>query len=414
MARGDPPPRARTASASRSTRAPASSPPGSRSSTCPAAGSRCESGAGGDADRLQRRGLQPPRAAGRARRRRASRSRPRSDTEVVLRLLEREGLAALDRFNGQFAFAWWQPEPRRLTLVRDRFGVRPLHYALLDDGTLVFGSEAKALFASGEVAAEPGPRRDRRRLHALGRRGRRARAFRGVDQLPPGRRCSSGSAARIVERAALVDARLRRRASRPRRPRASCCATASGCACAPTCRSGTYLSGGLDSSLITALAQSETRRSSCAPSRSPSTTRATTSAPTSSEVAEALGTDTTSSRSAPARSPAPSPTSSATPRRRSSAPPRCRCTCSRARCAAQRHHGRDRTGEGADELFWGYDLFKEVVAARAQRSASPSAPREMLDELYPYLGAGGARRGPGLAPLPARDRRRRRSARSRT
>ena len=71
-----------------------------------------------------------------------------SDTEVVLRLLEREGPAALDRFNGQFAFAWWQPGPRRLTLVRDRFGVRPLHYALLGDGTLVFGSEAKALFAS--------------------------------------------------------------------------------------------------------------------------------------------------------------------------------------------------------------------------------------------------------------------------
>ena len=45
----------------------------------------------------------------------------------MLRLLEREGLAALDRLNGQFAFAWWEPGPRRLTLVRDRFGVRPLH-----------------------------------------------------------------------------------------------------------------------------------------------------------------------------------------------------------------------------------------------------------------------------------------------
>ncbi len=77
------------------------------------------------------------------------------DTEVVLRLLEREGLGALDRFNGQFAFAWWQPPRRRLTLVRDRFGVRPLQYALLGDGSLVFGSEAKALFASGEVRAAP-------------------------------------------------------------------------------------------------------------------------------------------------------------------------------------------------------------------------------------------------------------------
>jgi asparagine synthase (glutamine-hydrolysing) len=53
--------------------------------------------------------------------------RTTSDTEVVLRLLEREGTGALDRLNGQFALAWWQPGPRRLTLVRDRFGVRPLH-----------------------------------------------------------------------------------------------------------------------------------------------------------------------------------------------------------------------------------------------------------------------------------------------
>jgi asparagine synthase (glutamine-hydrolysing) len=77
------------------------------------------------------------------------------DTEVVLRLLERDGLGALDRLNGQFAFAWWQPRRRRLTLVRDRFGVRPLHYALLDDGTIVFGSEAKAIFASGKLEAQP-------------------------------------------------------------------------------------------------------------------------------------------------------------------------------------------------------------------------------------------------------------------
>lgn len=77
------------------------------------------------------------------------------DTEVVLRLIERDGLDALERLNGQFAFAWWRPDQRRLTLVRDRFGVRPVHYALLEDGSLIFGSEAKALFASGEVAAEP-------------------------------------------------------------------------------------------------------------------------------------------------------------------------------------------------------------------------------------------------------------------
>ena len=75
-----------------------------------------------------------------------------TDTEVVLRLLEQRGLAALERLNGQFAFAWWQPEARRLTLVRDRFGVRPLHYALTADGSLVFASEPKTSVPSSPSA----------------------------------------------------------------------------------------------------------------------------------------------------------------------------------------------------------------------------------------------------------------------
>src|SRR3954471_13231279 len=74
-----------------------------------------------------------------------------SDTEVLLALLESEGTAALDRVNGDFALAYWEPAARRLTLARDRFGVRPLHYARAPDGSLTFASEAKALFAAGEL-----------------------------------------------------------------------------------------------------------------------------------------------------------------------------------------------------------------------------------------------------------------------
>jgi asparagine synthase (glutamine-hydrolysing) len=51
------------------------------------------------------------------------------------------------------------------------------------------------------------------------------------------------------------------------------------------------------------------------------------------------------------------------------------------------------TGEGADELFWGYDLFKEV-ALRALHRREPERAVELLDRLYPYLGPGGGRRGP--------------------
>ena len=74
------------------------------------------------------------------------------------------------------------PQQRRLTLVRDRFGVRPLHYALLDDGSLVFGSEAKALFASGEVAAAPDLAGIDEVFTLWGPRAPRT-AFRGVSQV---------------------------------------------------------------------------------------------------------------------------------------------------------------------------------------------------------------------------------------
>ena len=67
-----------------------------------------------------------------------------SDTEVILRLYEREGLACLPRLNGMFAIAIDDARDDSLTLVRDRIGVKPLYIA--DDGTRVlFGSEIKAL-----------------------------------------------------------------------------------------------------------------------------------------------------------------------------------------------------------------------------------------------------------------------------
>ena len=108
----------------------------------------------------------------------------RSDTEVVLQLLESEGLSGLARLNGQFALAWWDPVDRRLTLVRDRFGVRPLFFATTDDGGLVFGSEAKALFASGEIAPNP-TTRDSTRCSRSGARGHRGRSSPESPRSPP-------------------------------------------------------------------------------------------------------------------------------------------------------------------------------------------------------------------------------------
>jgi asparagine synthase (glutamine-hydrolysing) len=70
-----------------------------------------------------------------------------SDTEVLLRLLMRDGMAALGRLIGMFAFALWDRECRELLLVRDRLGVKPLVWGRLADGGLAFASEIDALRA---------------------------------------------------------------------------------------------------------------------------------------------------------------------------------------------------------------------------------------------------------------------------
>ena len=70
--------------------------------------------------------------------------RTNSDTEVLLRLFQREGIEGLSKLNGMFAFAVFDRETRELFLVRDRVGIKPLYYAELG-GKLLFASETKAL-----------------------------------------------------------------------------------------------------------------------------------------------------------------------------------------------------------------------------------------------------------------------------
>jgi asparagine synthase (glutamine-hydrolysing) len=67
-----------------------------------------------------------------------------SDTEVILQQFARSGAACLQHFNGMFAFAIWDREQERLFVARDRLGVKPLYYCLRN-GELIFASELKAL-----------------------------------------------------------------------------------------------------------------------------------------------------------------------------------------------------------------------------------------------------------------------------
>ena len=76
------------------------------------------------------------------------------DTETVLHLYERAGKGLPSQLRGMFAIAIWDRTERELFLARDRFGIKPVYYAHLADGTLLFGSEIKAILASGEIRAE--------------------------------------------------------------------------------------------------------------------------------------------------------------------------------------------------------------------------------------------------------------------
>lgn len=74
--------------------------------------------------------------------------RTNSDTEVLLKLFQLHGLKMLNRLNGMFAFAIWDKIEKKLTVVRDRMGVKPLYYSFYNE-TFYFASEQKALFTAG-------------------------------------------------------------------------------------------------------------------------------------------------------------------------------------------------------------------------------------------------------------------------
>lgn len=113
--------------------------------------------------------------------------RTRSDTEVIVHAWEAWGEACVERFRGMFAFAIWDRNQEIVFLARDRMGVKPLHYAWLDDGSLIFGSEIKALLAH--------PRLDRtidplavEEYFAYGYVAEPRSIFRAVRKLPPATR----------------------------------------------------------------------------------------------------------------------------------------------------------------------------------------------------------------------------------
>jgi asparagine synthase (glutamine-hydrolysing) len=181
-----------------------------------------------------------------------------SDVEVLVHLYEDHGTALFDRLNGQFSLALYDRPRRRLLLARDHVGITPLHYAVVDQ-ELIFGSEVKALLAHPRVRRAVDLTGLDQVLNLPGLVSPRT-MFAGVHSLPPGHLLvAEGGRVRTerywdldyplaepaasrpslvdhvgeLEQALLRAVELRMRADVPH---------------------GYYLSGGLDSSLIAAIA----------------------------------------------------------------------------------------------------------------------------------------------------------------
>lgn len=80
--------------------------------------------------------------------------RSHSDTEVLLKQLVIHGSAGLENVAGDFAFGAWDPRTRRLLMIRDRAGLKPMFYAKAPSGHLIFASELRALLAPGLIKFE--------------------------------------------------------------------------------------------------------------------------------------------------------------------------------------------------------------------------------------------------------------------
>jgi asparagine synthase (glutamine-hydrolysing) len=108
----------------------------------------------------------------------------RSDTEVIVHAWEQWGEACVQRFRGMFAFALWDRNRQTFFMARDRLGVKPMFYAVLPDGMLLFGSELKSLMAHGGLGKDIDPLA-LEDYFALGYVPEPRTIYRGARKLPP-------------------------------------------------------------------------------------------------------------------------------------------------------------------------------------------------------------------------------------
>jgi asparagine synthase (glutamine-hydrolysing) len=187
------------------------------------------------------------------------------DTEVLLRGLMRWGSRFVERLNGMFAFALWDNREQELLLVRDPLGIKPLYYAEPVHGSILFASEIKAICAHPRVVREPDFHAIQQHLtfcHSCSDRT----ALRGIRRLEPGTMLRWKAATRATQITRFWQpsfcpetANAGRVADIERLREAVEAATER--QLVSDVPVGSFLSGGLDSSLITAIAARRSSRS---------------------------------------------------------------------------------------------------------------------------------------------------------
>jgi asparagine synthase (glutamine-hydrolysing) len=316
---------------------------------------------------------------------RGHRFRTQSDTEVVLEGWRAFGPALLPRLNGQFALALYDRTRRSLFLARDRFGVRPLFHARVPGG-IVFGSEVKGLLASGLLETAPDPRGLDEVFTFWAARPPRT-PFRHVEALEPGGwgrwdegRWVSGrwyepdfgpplgetGAIEALDEILEGAVAFRLRADVP---------------------VGGYLSGGLDSSITCALASARTPhrfRTFSITFEEPAFDESESQQAVAAELGSLLAAALVGSGAIAEAFPEVI-WHVETPLVRTAPVPLYllgRLTRAAGITVVL-------TGEGADELFYGYDLFKEV-ALREFCLRPGTGPRRarLFERIYPFAGGG--------------------------
>ncbi len=313
----------------------------------------------------------------------------RSDTEVIVHLFEEKGERCLEELNGQFSIAIWDEKKRQLFLARDRMGIRPLFYTV-QNGRFYFGSEIKAIFAADESIPRAIDANTLKEIFTFWMPADCGTAFRGIRQLKAGHFAwvTAGNGIHEQEYWDIPFGSLQDRKVRAESDYADELYTLLVDSVRLQLRSdvpvGAYLSGGLDSSAITSLVRHHTNN--CLKTFSVTFNDSVyDESREQTEVSRFLGTDHASvdcsyediaqvfpdviwHTEIPVVRTAPAPLYMLSGLVRKSG------------------YKVVLTGEGADEILGGYDIFKEAkIRAFIHRNLNSRMRPLLLKRLYPYL-----------------------------